>query len=228
MRLLNVITLELEEFFGENIPPYAILSHKWQEGEEVSYADLGTSDKAPLKAGWRKIRYTCEQAKKEGKQYVWIDTCCIDKSSSAELSEAINSMYSWYSDARVCYVYMSDVSKEDIDATFTTSRWFTRGWTLQELLAPKSVIFYDKEWECLGGKRDGRLARLIIDITKIDRDVLEHPEMIRKQSVACRMSWASNRTTTRPEDVSYSLMGIFVSTSLSIHVIDNILTSNRV
>jgi len=238
MRLLNVDTLELEEYFGDHVPYYAILSHTWQQGEEISFVELATPEKAQNKAGWKKIHYTCKQAKQHGLQFVWVDTCCIDKRSSAELSEAINSMFAWYTKAQICYVYMSDVSKRDFDTTFPASRWFTRGWTLQELLAPSNVIFYDKEWKELGQKASGSnmvpirimifcdnewkeaeetlfrqndLASLISNITKIDKIVLENPDYIQQQSVACKMSWVSSRTTTRLEDVAYSLMGIFVN-----------------
>lgn len=142
MRLINVHTLALEEFFGE-IPPYAILSHTWEK-EEVSFEDFSTSQ-AISKSGYEKIRMCCETAKLSDIKYVWVDTCCIDKRSSADLSEAINSMFAWYRDAVVCFAYLSDVSSGtdtgDPGSDFGKSKWFTRGWTPQELLAPKTVVF---------------------------------------------------------------------------------------
>jgi hypothetical protein len=142
MRLLNVKTLSLEEFIGSNTPPYAILSHTWQAGKEVTLQELG-SDEAKSKSGYGKIRRTCEQAGRDGLAYAWVDTCCINKESSAELSEAINSMFQWYKHAKVCYVYLEDVDANG--SNLQDARWFTRGSTLQELLAPDSIFFYSKD-----------------------------------------------------------------------------------
>jgi hypothetical protein len=153
MRLLNSVTLELHEFFGSDIPPYAILSHTWSN-DEISYQDMQTANYASptsQRAGYQKVKRCCEYAAADGFEYAWVDTCCIDRSSSAELSEAINSMYRWYSNADVCYVFMADVyPKDDLEhpvSLFSRSRWFKRGWTLQELIAPKNVLFYNSEWE---------------------------------------------------------------------------------
>src|ERR1700738_366061 len=106
MRLLHTQTLKLHEFFGADIPPYAILSHTWDEGE-VSFQEWQSGD-GNLKAGYDKVRRCCQMAASDGFPYVWVDTCCIDKTSSSELSEAINSMYSWYRLSEVCYVYLAD------------------------------------------------------------------------------------------------------------------------
>jgi len=165
MRLLqynNDGDFSLTQFAENDIPKYAILSHRWG-AEEVTYNDLlkGTGKS---KAGYRKIRFCGEQARRDGLQYFWVDTCCIDKSSSAELSEAINSMFRWYQKATRCYVYLSDVStleqkvsdtsaECDWESAFRASKWFTRGWTLQELLAPRSVEFFSREGKRLGDKR---------------------------------------------------------------------------
>jgi len=143
-----------DDLLPENLPPYAILSHTWgDDSEEVSYADLVAGLKRH-KAGYQKIQFCVQQAAKDGLRYSWVDTCCIDKSSSSELSEAINSMFSWYKNAAKCYVFLSDVSMNGHDSTppeweldFRSSRWFTRGWTLQELLAPTSVEFFSKDCE---------------------------------------------------------------------------------
>jgi len=151
MRLLNVHTLRLREFNG-SIPLYAILSHTW-EVEEVTFNDMEDLSQASSKKGYSKIMGCCAQAIKDYINWVWIDTCCIDKSSSAELSEAINSMYAWYSRAEVCYTFLADVDPCAIGEEIGESRWFTRGWTLQELLAPVSVEFYGKDWTFLGNKR---------------------------------------------------------------------------
>ncbi|KAF2188751.1 HET-domain-containing protein, partial [Zopfia rhizophila CBS 207.26] len=145
MRLLRTKTLELSEFLGSNIPPYAILSHTWG-AEEVSFDDMnGDRGTTLTKAGYRKIRQCCEKALLDGFDYLWVDTCCIDKRSSVELSEAINAMFKWYQNSAVCYAYLADVpSREEPTSkniAFAASRWFTRGWTLQELIAPLRVHF---------------------------------------------------------------------------------------
>jgi hypothetical protein len=142
MRLIEASTYKLHEFSGDRIPSYAILSHRWEK-QEVSLSDL-ENGKGFEMAGFAKIRGCCTQAALDGFQYVWIDTCCIDKTSSADLSEAINSMYQWYRNAQVCYAYLSDALKGGQgNKHFSKSKWFTRGWTLQELLAPSFLVFYD-------------------------------------------------------------------------------------
>lgn len=211
MRLLHTSTIKLSEFYDDEIPRYAILSHTWGK-EEVSLHDLQNQKVARLNRfeGYQKIKACCALAAESGYEYVWIDTCCIDKTSSAELSEAINSMYRWYEDAKICYAYLADVSigEEDlgsprVETEFCQSRWFTRGWTLQELLAPERVVFCDRNWRYLGSKRV--LMERISVVTGIQ---VGHMYKINRASVAQKLSWASSRRTTRVEDVAYSLMGI--------------------
>jgi hypothetical protein len=215
MRLINCKTLHLEDFVRSSTSKYAILSHTWGS-EEVSFATF-TTDLAAARstAGFRKIELTCQQAIADGLEYAWVDTVCIDKSSSAELSEAINSMFHWYEDASVCYVYLSDVTKNGFAAEFRKSRWFQRGWTLQELIAPNNVVFFDSAWNELGSRGDH--ARLIHAITHIDEWVLKTHMWVGRHSrpsledycVAERMAWVSHRETTRIEDMAYCLLGIF-------------------
>ncbi|KAF9766283.1 hypothetical protein IL306_001337 [Fusarium sp. DS 682] len=213
MRLINVSTLELESFTGEHgrsIPTYAILSHRWSS-EEVSLQQMMGHNPLPEESkGYRKIVDFCAKAKAEGFEYAWIDTCCIDKTSSAELSEAINSMFQWYQKSAACYVYLDDVTCTENprlpDSKFRQSRWFTRGWTLQELLAPHEVIFLADDWREIGTKAS--LSATISDITKIDTTTLVKHTWSHV-SVAGIMSWASMRQTTRLEDQAYSLMGLF-------------------
>ena len=213
MRLLNAHTLDLEEFVGEpgnGVPPYAILSHVWGP-QEVTFHEM-TSDRSALvqREGFQKILGCCAKAKSEGHRFVWIDTCCIDKSCSAELSEAINSMYRWYREATICYAYLHDVPSTENpvvkSSSFWHSRWFTRGWTLQELLAPYEVVFLSDDWREIGSKRS--LSKIVSDITKVDERTLIDCTW-NHTSVACRMSWASSRNTTRVEDSAYCLMGLF-------------------
>jgi hypothetical protein len=208
MRLLNTTTIELKYFIGDDIPPYAILSHTWDD-EEVTFKDMSdrTAEGKRLveaTAGFRKISRCCSIALADGFEWVWIDTCCIDKASSAELSEAINSMYMWYSKADVCYVYLSDV---DEASHWKHSRWFTRGWTLQELIAPSSVIFFDRDWEEVGTKLS--LHKAISGVTRIPSEALLGECRLTYCSVAQRMSWAARRKTTRSEDLAYCLLGLF-------------------
>lgn len=211
MRLLHAETKQFAEFYDQ-IPPYAILSHTWGLNE-LSFKDMERNGyRASLKTDG-----CCQQALKDGLEYVWIDTCCIDKSSSAELSEAINSMWTCYERAELCYAYLSDVPPEtaiyDDDSAFCKSRWFTRGWTLQELLAPSSVAFYDASWGLIGRKSFSagipEFVKLLSQVTQIPYRVLRDRRMLQKNSVAQKMSWASHRTTKREEDTAYSLLGLF-------------------
>ncbi|KAI1739137.1 heterokaryon incompatibility protein-domain-containing protein [Xylaria scruposa] len=208
MWLINVNTLAVHEFLGDNIPHYAILSHAWGK-EEVTFQDMQRLDeKVKAKPAFQKIEGICQQARHYQLEWAWVDTCCIDKTSSAELSEAINSMFQWYANSDVCYAFLADVS--DVES-IRKSRWFTRGWTLQELLAPRQVAFYSERWEFLGFKTDDTLQRQLLEASAIDyahRDALISFNP-RDWSIAQRMSWASKRQTTRVEDVAYCLLGIF-------------------
>lgn len=210
MRLINVSTRKLEEFLDGQIPPYAILSHTWgNDHEEVSFLDI-QAGRIDGKGGV-KVNGCCAKAEEDGLGYVWIDTCCIDKANSTELGEAINSMFRWYTNADVCYAYLSDVPTDenpsDSGSAFRKSRWFCRGWTLQELIAPKKMRFYSVDWSCLGNKRE--LAPILISITGIPRPYLLGVAHLREASVAQRMSWAAKRVTKRKEDLAYCLLGIF-------------------
>jgi hypothetical protein len=260
MRLLNVETMKMEEFFDEMVPPYAILSHRWS-GEEVSLQEWHrvealedkifsiTRDPAfgrarhpndylhdslqkkygrfatekgmiASKSGYSKILSCCKLVRRQSLyvetqnhpcRYVWIDTCCIDKTNNAELSEAINSMFRWYQKSVVCLVHLADVhtnlAQKEMEDEFRNSTWFRRGWTLQELLASSVIKFFDQEWGYLFDRE--HQARLISNITRIDEGILTG---FRRLSGACsaeKMSWAASRTTTRKEDTAYCLLGIF-------------------
>jgi hypothetical protein len=210
-------SLRLEKYYDTSIPRYAILSHTWgADDEEVTFKDL-MEDTGKNKAGYTKIDFCRKKAASDGIQHFWVDTCCIDKANNTELSEAINSMFRWYENADKCYVYLSDVSTSGnaaADHSFTTawkaafrsSRWFTRGWTLQELIAPKSVEFFSEEGDRLGSKKS--LAKEIHDITKIRVEAL-HGKPLATFHVEERMSWTNARETKRQEDLAYSLLGIF-------------------
>ncbi|KAF7163378.1 hypothetical protein CNMCM6106_000328 [Aspergillus hiratsukae] len=215
MRLFNATTHQLTDFLGsaETIPPYAILSHRWQD-DEVLFQDI-LSGSAPAKKGYEKIAQCCAQALADGLGYIWVDTFCIDKTSSAELSEALNSMYEWYRNAEVCYAYLCDVAEDTVAVAsggsggggFSGSVWFTRGWTLQELIAPSRVEFFNADWQPLGSKAE--LKEVIAGITGIQEEVLDGTLRPQELSIAQRMSWASQRVTTKVEDMAYSLLGLF-------------------
>ncbi|KAL2675580.1 hypothetical protein Neosp_011767 [[Neocosmospora] mangrovei] len=217
MRLINTTTLEIEEFFDISIPEYAILSHTWGDGE-VSLQDWADRKNRRFKPGFQKIMWACTQAVKDQLDYVWVDTNCIDKSSSAELSEAINSMFKWYRRSTICYVYLEDVPAMtmdqciETDSVFRSARWFTRGWTLQELIASPNINFFSNDWTLIATKPE--LALCISEITGIAwpcllKGRLSKPYPLRRYSVAQRLAWASRRSTTRIEDQAYSLLGIF-------------------
>ncbi|RYC56155.1 hypothetical protein CHU98_g10056 [Xylaria longipes] len=221
MHLLNVHTRQLQEFIGDRKPPYAILSHTWGE-DEVLFQDLSNPEHKN-KLGYKKIEGCCEQAIREGFEFVWVDTCCIDKRSSAELSEAINSMFRWYGNAQVCYVYLIDViweeGSEEPYSAFRNSRWFTRGWTLQELIAPIKLHFFDTTWSTIfyvekhtiDRDRDKTCHEIIEEITGIRCWYLHSVQNISTDPnvpVAIKLSWASGRKTTRAEDMAYCLLGL--------------------
>jgi hypothetical protein len=238
MWLLHTRELRLEEFYGSRPPRYAILSHRWEQ--EISFQELQQAIAVLMPTGsakltgdrFTKIQKTRELATSRDKlDWVWIDTCCINKESSAGLSEAINSMYRYYSSSAVCYAYLSDVrwgrepqldTRLDVDSyqmaltSFKDSAWFSRGWTLQELLAPSQVLFFDRDWQFIGERND--FAQHISSITKISEAMLRRttPGMpVRRTQrivlapVAEKMSWAAKRHTTRQEDLAYSLLGLF-------------------
>ncbi|KAI1371065.1 HET-domain-containing protein [Hypoxylon crocopeplum] len=214
MRLLNTESLELKEFHGDAVPAYAILSHTWaDDGQEVSFRDfVDLSPSTTTKSGFRKIQGACATARRDAIDWIWIDTNCIDKASSAELTEAINSMYNWYKGSSVCYAYLADVpylGKEDDDPLrlFRQSKWFRRGWTLQELIGPRRLVFYSNTWREIGDR--SQLASSISAITGIEASLLQGRADLHRVSIAKKMSWAARRATTRVEDTAYCLLGLF-------------------
>ncbi|KAF4843633.1 Vegetative incompatibility protein HET-E-1 [Colletotrichum siamense] len=212
MRLIETTTLVMETHIGRRKPPYAILSHTWED-EEVTLQDWNGPTRDSMK-GFQKIRMTCQLAASDGIKYAWVDTCCIDKSNSAELSEAINSMYRWYQKAEVCYAYLSDLHlpasiPEDTEVSVSLlrgCRWFSRGWTLQELIAPADVLFYQHDWCHVGSKIEW--CEALSEVVGIDSEALGGYDP-KRYSIAERMSWAAGRETTREEDKAYCLLGIF-------------------
>lgn len=210
MRFIHTTSLKFHEVSDFDLHKsknsYSILSHRWTWGDdEIAYVDVLSMDsEVKAKGGYAKFTGACALAKKLGYDFLWIDTCCINKTDSVEMGEAINSMYRWYAMSKVCIAYLQDVTTS---AQFSESEWFNRGWTLQELIAPKSVCFYDRNWGYLGNKDS--LSKTLVARTNIPADVLKNAKSPQAYSVAQRMSWAAKRTTKRLEDRAYSLMGLF-------------------
>jgi hypothetical protein len=209
MRLLKFDAnnnIRLTSDFLADIPPYAILSHTWGP-EEVTYDDI-LADAGCNQLGYQKILFCGQQAARDGLNYFWVDTCCINKSNNAELSEAIISMFRWYRSAAKCYVYLEDVPSpnESWLSNFEKCRWFERGWTLQELIAPRVVEFFTRDGKLLGNR--STLEQHIHKITGIEVTALRNHDLS-MFSVEQRFSWAKSRQTTRDEDQAYSLLGIF-------------------
>lgn len=208
MRLLNTRDLQFVHVPDSEIHhdknQYAILSHRWGADEdEVTFEDVHLSKDISGKKGFSKLKGFCKLALSEGCRYGWVDTCCINKGNSSELGEAINSMYRWYVGSKICIAYLEDVPQRQL----LSSSWFDRGWTLQELIGPKTMIFCNHDWHTIGTKIEliAELSRKI----KIPESVLSHATKPSACSVAQRMSWAADRITTRVEDRAYSLMGLF-------------------
>ncbi|KAH8802704.1 heterokaryon incompatibility protein-domain-containing protein [Xylogone sp. PMI_703] len=212
----SAITSNANEYPALTIPKYAILSHTWEDGEVTLQEIQDDREVIKAKAGYQKVKASCELAKRDGFEYIWIDTCCIDKTNSTELFEAINSMFRWYKNSSICYVYLADAEPRDdlsivgpmpfegsIEYTF---RWYSRGWTLQELIALRNVSFFSKNWKFLGTKVDHLV--LLSSATGIDPYSLNGGDLSRI-SVARRMSWLASRQTTRLEDIAYCMLGIF-------------------
>jgi hypothetical protein len=225
MNLINVATKKLEYFIDERTtPPYAILSHTWiaEETTQQEFRAAGNqpwnSPQARQLSSYSKINGSCEQALQDGITYVWIDACCIDRTSSNDLTRSINSMFRWYRQAKVCYAYLSDVFVDTqspprhgnvfniAEKEIAKSKWFTRGWTLQELIAPPHLKFFSATWIPLGEKSD--MLPLLESISGVHTDALNGTPLGRF-SIATRMAWASSRVTSVLEDVAYCLLGIF-------------------
>ncbi|KAI0399456.1 heterokaryon incompatibility protein-domain-containing protein [Xylaria palmicola] len=216
MWLIETSTLTLKFVPEPKRGSYAILSHTWGQ-EELSFEQFHNPEPTWSRAaGAAKVIETCQLASQHGLSYAWVDTCCINKASSAELSEAINSMFKYYQNSAFCIAFLSDLPpsssdssdpKADFERQFPHCRWLTRGWTLQELIAPPQIYFYDSTWTFRGSKNDWK--SLLFRDTGVDETILDSPSGLRHVPVARRMSWVSNRQTTRTEDMAYCLLGIF-------------------
>jgi hypothetical protein len=216
MRLLHFDTLGklvLTDFHGKTIPPYAILSHRWTDSE-ILIEDVLSATYKEREEGYLKLAFCAKQAAQDKLQYFWVDTCCIDRWNKSERSKAINSMFRWYKNATRCYVFLPDVSvpdatkpvqRSDWEVLFRASAWFTRGWTLQELIAPVSVEFFSCEGHGLGDKAS--LDQLLHDITGIPLAALRNCPLDQFRTSE-RRRWTENRVTTEEEDIVYCLLGL--------------------
>ena len=222
MRLLNVYTFQFSEF-PDRPPPYAIASHRWKAGTEATIKDIRNRRNTD-KDGCRKVESFAKYVREHvcDVEWLWIDTCCVNQDSSQEVTEAVNSMFRWYSNAEVCLAYLAEVSDAENEREFRGSEWFRRGWTLQELLAPQMVVFLSASWELIGHKgedgwtRSGHqiasghaLEAAVSAITGVPECVLRNYARSMSLSIEERLSWIYNRQTTKEEDMSYSLLGIF-------------------
>ena len=220
MRLLHIERLEFAEFSDDEIPQYAIASHRWYKDSEVTLQEVQNGRNTDSD-GYKKIKAFAKYIKDYGPsaEWLWIDTCCIDRTNAVELSEAINLMFKWYRNAEVCFAYLADVEAGGDRAQLKNSEWFQRGWTLQELLAPRTVIFMSKDWEVIGNKGASPqqhremsvglgLEREVAAITGVPEQVLHDYDASRSVSVDEKLKWMEGRSTTRPEDLSYALYGI--------------------
>ncbi|KAK7732397.1 hypothetical protein SLS63_005075 [Diaporthe eres] len=224
MRLLDTTTFELASNSSSVFKQdgYAILSHRWIDSE-ITFEQLGGHVDALRAAGdtplespqQEKIRGACQIARARGIRWMWIDTCCIDKSSTAELSESLNSMFKWYRDAKLCITYLLDVIRKGVGKEDFTNEadhpsvWFSRGWTLQELLAPRHLEFFDKDWDPIGNRAE--LSEQIQQITGIHSKYLKGDTRhdFRAACIATKFSWIASRQTERDEDMAYSILGLF-------------------
>ncbi|KAM3420458.1 hypothetical protein BST61_g3728 [Cercospora zeina] len=215
MRLIHTTFIAFCEFEGAQIPDYAVISHRWAS-DEIScqiFQDTAVEDR--VGSGWAKIIEGCRMARSRKIRWLWIDTCCIDKRSSAELTESVNAMFKYYQQSRQCFVFLPDVhavpaDSAELEAQLSKSVWFTRGWTLQELLASPIATFYNSNFRLIGLKaRDSPFCAIISRITGVGLEYLHDPYLVEQASVAERMRWASLRQTTRVEDVAYCLLGLF-------------------
>ena len=220
MRLLNVFTLEFAEFSEDARPCYAIASHRWHQ-EEATFHDVRGRYNRHLQ-GYRKVEAFAKyvQERVRSVQWLWIDTCCINKDSAAELSEAINLMFDWYRNAEFCLAYLTDVETDTKKSAFMNSEWFRRAWTLQELLAPQTVVFVTNAWRVIGNKGASScgysgticgpgLEQNIAEVTGISESILHDYTASLNFTVNERLEWMTRRTTTCGEDMSYALYGIF-------------------
>ena len=225
MRLLNVFTLRFGSNLHGKIPSYAIASHRWTRDEstfEELEKDLNKRDTST--SGYKKIVGFAEFVKLHlpHVEWIWIDTCCINKKDGPELSEAIISMCRWYREAEVCLAYLADVERTDDLSELKQSDWFRRGWTLQELLAPRTVIFLTRSWNIIGHKGEtGRcingvsvdsgpsLIATLVAASSVLKSMLDDFENSSDFTVDEKLAWMKDRETSREEDMAYSLLGIF-------------------
>lgn len=218
MKLLHTGSLNLHEFPEDNPPRYGTLSYTWgPPADELSHRDV--KDGADLcvrtSPSAHRVKLASQRAREMGYDYIWIDTLCIDQTSSAEVSEGVNASYRWISKADCCLVHLSDLPASSSPDTscideeeLRRCRWFRRGWTLQELVAPRQLVLYDCDWNRRGDKKTETVRQLLARVSGVEEAVLEDPACVRGISLGRRMAWAAGRLTSRPEDRAYSLLGL--------------------
>ncbi|CEJ93232.1 hypothetical protein VHEMI08840 [[Torrubiella] hemipterigena] len=213
MKLLQIQTSRIIEILPPNIPKYAILSHTW---------DVVTKLPPPAAIQWAvdvqskkylallpKIIEASRLALEQGIDYLWTDWLCIDSSSSASLEKAVNGALSLLQQCALCIVHLDDLEKDSFDEEgLAQCRYWTRSWTLQELIIPQNVQFYDASWKLCGEKHDADVSTIVSTVTGIPVPVLVEPDALWDTALAVRMSWAARRTCRREEDIAYSLLAL--------------------
>jgi hypothetical protein len=196
---------------------YATLSHRWGGKEpllqDIQGKSVYDSELDPV-GGITKLRSFCKTAHDAGYNWAWSDTCCIDRSNNVELQESVNSMFVWYHHSALTIVYLSDVPPSSVSGALARSAWNTRGWTVQEFIAPKVILFYQNNWTLYlddhtpNHKESAAIMQELKNATGIDPAAVAdfRPSM---NGAREKLHWASTRVTTHQEDIVYSLFGIF-------------------
>ncbi|KAG2136886.1 hypothetical protein BD769DRAFT_1664433 [Suillus cothurnatus] len=194
---------------------YVMLSHRWGKNEPLLH-DIQGSVVYKLKAagGLVKLQSFCKLARHAGYHWAWVDTCCIDQNNHVELQKSLTSTFAWYHHSALTVVYLSDVPPSAKSGALAKSEWNTRGWTVPEFLAPKAVLFYQQDWTLYlddhspNHKESVKIMDELEDATGIDAHALVafQPGM---KDARQKLQWVSTRVTTVPEDIAYSLFGIF-------------------
>ncbi|KAJ8595030.1 hypothetical protein M405DRAFT_871979 [Rhizopogon salebrosus TDB-379] len=192
-----------------------MLSHRWEENEpSLRHIQDKNVYKLDLVGGIMKLQSFCRTARDADYRWAWADTCCIDQTNNVEVQESVNSMFVWYRHAALTVVYLSDVPPSSKSGALAKSVWNERGWTVQEFLAPRIVLFYQSDWTLYLNDRSPNhkdsavIMRELGDATGIDPQALIvfHPGMGGTRE---KLQWVSRRKTTMQEDIAYSLFGIF-------------------
>lgn len=221
LRLIGARDLLPIRFSADKAPPYAFISHCWlHPDEEPTLRDL-VDNVAYRKAGFTKLQRAADVALRRGLEYFWIDTCCVDGRIIHEVRQAIKTVALWLTKADICFVYLSDVKAVEQRSSLNSnheslrkSKWFTRSWTLVELLVPQRVEFFSDNWTALGDK--STLEKVITEVTLIPARALQGTIPLKNFPVELIRSWTDHRESHRPEDEAYCLLSL-LEIDMTIH-----------